>query len=182
MSGIQPITYQELADTVRNFVTSNCTNVSNYSSLPSCFKSGYSDSSRIGGNDFQNVTVTYTITKSVPSISSSIVTSEFNGFLNQCGMNMKLSQNLSSNNFFVAFNNFVSFVATKVAVAISQFSSQSYLIYIQNSGYRDLITPSTELDNRLATATDVPLMLNAIIDTARQNFRCFACQYSVSIS
>lgn len=177
------ITYNEIIEAVKNYIKTNCTNIANYSSIPACFKSGYTASGQIAGNATANSTYSVSITKAVAQVNDSTVDTDMTNFINSLGLGNKLTTNCSANNFFNFMNNMISFCSTKLAFATSQYSTNKYLIYYtNNSSYKDVYNIEEEKIIRLIYASDIHQMLNAVFNIAKQNIRNVPCTYSITVA
>lgn len=178
------ITYNEIIDLMKNWIKTNATNIASYSSIPSQFKSGWSSSANISSNG-PHYTSTYTvrISQYVSQVSAATVDTDMNNFLTSIGIASKLSQNIPTSEFLNFINDIISFCATKLGFAISQFNSNRYLIYnTKNTSYSSLITLSTNENVKIIEANDINILFNAMIDIIKQNIRCYPCTYTYSFT
>lgn len=181
--GLANITYNEIIDKVKTYIKTYCSNIANYNGIDACFKAGYSVTSKIGGNSAAQTNYTSKITKSVSSVSASVVDTDMNNFIASLNISDKLNSNVSANNFFNFINNMLSFCSTKLAFATSQYSNNKYLIYYTNNTSYSSIKPiEEELAFRMAYANDVHIMLNLFFNVVNQNIRNVPCLYSITFS
>lgn len=177
------ITYQTIINAVKNYLKNNCMNIASYGSIPSTMKSGYSESSRIGGNDAHYTTKTITCTSGVTQVSSSTVDTDMNNLLNRTGMNMVLSQPIKNEEFFRLLNNIISFCASNCMFASGHFDQNSkYLIYKSNNQFNLTETIVNISDVNLIEPIDVTSVIDALKTALSQRIKCFACTYSISMT
>ena len=79
---LQNITYNEIVETVKNYIKTNCMNIANFGAIPAAFKAGYTLSGNISSSgDRYTSKYVVTITRAVTQVASSVVDTDMNNFL-----------------------------------------------------------------------------------------------------
>ncbi len=119
-------TYRELYNNALSRIKSVCKNVSNYGSLPSQMKSGYSQSatSSQGGNYPQRPYAYLNISNIVPEVTTSTVDSQFSTHITNCGFNGILDTNTTKRGEVLFMRAVGEFCASKIYTAQSRNSSR----------------------------------------------------------
>lgn len=119
-------TYRELYDNALSRIKSVCRNVSNYGSLPSQMKSGYSQSatSTQGGNYPQRPYAYLRISNVVPQVATGTVDSQFSTHINNCGFGSMLDTNTTKRGELLFMRAVGEFCAAKIYTAQSRNSGR----------------------------------------------------------
>lgn len=177
---IQNITYNTIITEIKNWIKINCINISNYNSLPACFKPGYSTKTDIGGANSQYPASLYCkIITSVPRAAATDVDIDFNEFISSINLT-NINTNCSANNYLAFMNNIVIFLSDHLIFTTSQFSANKYLIYRKNSSYAKRYLLNEEAELRLITAEDFKDIIDTVVNITKLNIRSLACTYSFS--
>lgn len=123
MSGLMlDITYNQLIDSVANWLVTNCGNVGTMK-LPTCFQANYVRTTSANGSGAA-YTPKYTVKISnyVTLVTKATVVSELQTFIRERGIT-NLDSIIYDNNFLACVNNIVSFITTKVNLIVSPYSS-----------------------------------------------------------
>ncbi len=181
---IQNITYQTLVDLVKNYIKTNCKNISDFASISSVMKSGYSTSATISSaGDGYTSSYTCTISKAVAQVDTSTVDTDMTNFLSTIGVSSKLSSNIPEGEFIKFFNDMVSFCSTKMAFATSQFTTTKYLIYNTGStSYASTVTIGNNTARQLIKVTDITTITNMLTSVMKQTLRTIPCTYTYSFA
>lgn len=177
---IQNITYNTIINEVKNWIKTNCINISNYNSLPACFKPGYNTKTDIGGINSEYPASLYCkILNSVPQATTADVDTDFNNFISSIGLT-NINTKCSANNYLAFMNDIVIFLSDHLIFTTSQFSTNKYLIYRKNSSYAKRYILEEEAELRLITAEDIVSILDTVVNITKLNIRSLACTYSFS--
>lgn len=180
---IASVTYQSLVDVVKNWIKTNCSNISNYANIPTTFKAGYQSKVRYAGNDTSPSSYTITISgNAVTSATTANVDSDMTAFLSSCGLT-NLAQNIPASEFLDFIKDMVVFCSTKLVIVGSQLSTTKYLCYdTSNTTYNDKFALDTNQAYKMMEATDITTLLSNIITLTRQTIRNKTCQYTYTMS
>lgn len=186
MSGLANFTYTSMITVVANWINSNANNLSNFSSLPSAFKSGYSNTINIpktqGGNDTYQPTCTITNANYFTQSTTATVTSQLQSFFTARGVT-NLNANVPASEFLHFINNLVSFCSTKLIYTSSQFATGKYLIYQENNTtFNSTYQMTTNDANKLVEATDMMDMFNMLFNIISQSLRCVPIKHNFSFN
>lgn len=154
------ITYRTLYNQALNLIKSSCVNVSNYSSLPSSFKSGYSES-RSSGLE----TAYFRIANPVSSISTTTVDNDFNSIMTNYGISSRLDQSITARGLINFYAALASLVQAKVCICQAR-NSGKYVCYETRHSFTTL--PSIP-EGDLIYATDTNTVCNNIIQIIANN-------------
>lgn len=181
---LQNITYQTLVDVVKNYIKTNCVNISNFASINSTMKAGYSTSATISSSGAGYTSnYTCTISKAVSQVSSSTVDTDMTNFLTTIGVSNKLSSNIAEGEFIKFFNNMMSFCSTKLGFATGQFTTSKYLIYNTSATtYSSTVTINNDTARQIVKASDITSITNIITTVMKQTLRNIPCTYTYSFS
>lgn len=175
------ITYGTVVNLVKNWIKTNCVNITNFAGIPSVFKSGYTSSTVFAGAGTAAVaTYIYNLTgNAISSVGVSTVDNDMNNFITTIGINDKLNQPIPASEFINFINDMVSFCSTKVCFTTSQFHNVGYTVYYpQNTAYSSVVTLPTNFDIKVIEATDAIKILNSLFGVIQQNIRNVTCRYS----
>ena len=138
-SGLQDITYQQLVDVVKNYIKTNCTNITNYAGIPAVFKAGYSNQYTIpGGNAAATCYCTTTITGGdIVQATASDVDTDMNNFIETIYSKQYLSQYIKDSELIKFVNDLVIFCSTRLLYSTSVLNSSKYLIYSKSQSTSD---------------------------------------------
>lgn len=188
---ISSITYQDVVDTVKNWIKANCINITNYNAISNAVKTGYSYQVFYGGWNNTSETCNATITSALQPAYESNVDSDMSTFLTSIGVDTILSNNISPDYFYKFISDMVCFCCTKVGYVLSQVDnnpgSVQYMIYnLSNSSYDYSIpiSASSAVIYELI-ANDIKSVLDYIILLIKinvSNKRILSCNYSYTIN
>lgn len=168
------MTYNDLFEQALSAITSACTNVSNYGSISSHFKSGYS-------RNVTNAKATcrVSIINPVSSVSSSTVRSQLQSHLTNKGVALNDTVNISDAtgliNFYTAL---ASFCSAKVCTAASSETTNRYVIYNSSGSPTDY----TRIDPRdVVRANDNITTSQTINQIISSNKKAYLVRYNISL-
>ena len=181
---LQNITYNEIVETVKNYIKTNCMNIANFGAIPAAFKAGYTLSGNISSSgDRYTSKYVVTITRAVTQVASSVVDTDMNNFLARINVANKLNNNVPASEFINFINDIVSFCSTKLCFATSQYNGNRYLIYYTaNTSYSSIVSINTNESNKIVQANDVNSILNMLLNVIKQNIRNIPCTYNIALS
>lgn len=181
---IANITYNTVVNQVKNWIKSNCTNISNFGGINGVFKSGWTSSGTTLTSPQYTGTYTVTISRAVTQATAANVDTDMTNFCNDKGITNKLSTNIPPAEFYHFIQDMISFMCTKCVYATSQYAQGTrYLIYYpSNTSYSTTFNISSTEATRLAYASDVTSLMTTMITVVNQNIRCVPCKYSWSFS
>lgn len=206
MSELQTITYQELVNIVKNWIKSNCINITNYGSISAAAKPGYSytvanvysyqSAVMAGGRGnpvshyvAHNEVTKATLTSPVVQATTAQVDSDMTAFLTKIGANSYLTTRVSEVNFYNFITDMVSFCCSKVCFLVSQSgnannTSLRYLVYNPSQAtYNSTVNiTSSSSVNAVITASSTLQMVNSLITLIKQGIRVLPCKYTYSIT
>ena len=136
MTAIPQVTYKQIVDKIVADIKSSCINISNFASISSVFKSGYSQTITIsGGNDAARCYCTVTISgNNIVEVSAGTVDANMNSFLSTIGINSYINDYIKPSEFIKFLNDMITFCSTKLAYSTSHYAqSTKYLIYNSSS-------------------------------------------------
>lgn len=178
----QSITYNTIITQVKNWIKTNCINISNYNSLPTCFKAGYTVTSQFAGTNNAIMTYRVTISKYISAATTANVDNDMNSFINKISLANKLNNNIASSELISFVNDLMSFCSTKVAFTVSQYSKNKYLIYnTTNNNYKSTEGILTADLLKMIETSDVLSILNILETVINQTSRTIPCTYSYNI-
>lgn len=166
--------YQDLYNTAYNNIVSVCTNINNWGSIPSQFKSGYT---RTVTNT--KATATLSIVNPLSQVSASTVSSQLQSHLSNYGIDLSDTVNVEDAtgliNFYTAL---ASFVTGKVCLAGSSETDSKYIVYNSNGSIKaytkiDPLDVIRANDNLTTTRT-----INQIIAS---NIKAYVVRYNLSM-
>ena len=166
--------YRDLYNTAYNNIVSVCTNINNFGSIASQFKSGYS---RTVTN--AKASATLRIANPITQVSASTVSSQFQSHLSNYGVDLNDTVNVEDAtgliNFYTAL---ASFVSAKVCLAGGNESNSKYIIYNSNGSIKaytriDPVDVIRANDNLTTTRT-----INQIIAA---NIKAYIVRYNLSM-
>lgn len=184
------ITYSQMVDLVKNWIKTNCTNISNFGSIPSCFKSGYTITGNCSGTFPTSLVDKYTVTISgnvVSEVAASTVDSQMSSFWSTYCGSLNVNLNITAENYINFIQDMISFCSGRVFMAVSEYSANKYLVYnAGNTTYLNYATlSSTQKEYRFVTATDVAYsaqgILYNIINAVNQTIRLYPARYDTNI-
>lgn len=178
----QSITYNTVITQVKNWIKTNCINIRNFASLPSCFKAGYTITSQFAGTNNAIMTYQVTISKYISAATTANVDNDMNSFINRISLASKLNNNIASSELISFVNDLMSFCSTKVAFTVSQYSSNRYIIYdTSNNNYKSTENILTAEMLKLIEMQDVLSILNILERVINQTSRIIPCRYNYNI-
>ena len=183
---IANMTFQKLAiDTVASWISTNCTNISNFAGIPAAFKAGYAPAATTYAGSGSAAVSKYTIkltANAVPQVTSATVTSEMTSFLSARGIT-DLTKNIPQSEFLDFVKDMISFACTKCTWTTSQFNTNKYLIYWSgNTTFYNYYALTDTATTKVSAANDVIELSKSVIDIVRQNIRNKAVKYSITLS
>ena len=185
MSGIQSITYGAIIDIIKNYMKTNCVNITNFNGIPSVFKSGYSNKITISGGNAA-ATCYCTVTSSgnyIPSATTNDVDSDMSLFCDTIGLTPYLNLNVQDTEFVKFMNDMLSFCTIKLAFSTSVYNSTRYLIYNKNnSSYGTLYTINEGSSGKIVETTDVTSAIGKLLTDINTVIRELPVQYSLNYS
>ena len=125
MSGLQPITYRSITDTVLNFILGYCFNVDNVDKLSAEFKADY-----VYDRVIDERTIRYKINNPIRPILSSTIRNQFNSFITEVGIANKIDSNVSEEDFITLLNDMVIFCCSKIRFAETPLKNIIAPVYI----------------------------------------------------
>ena len=185
---IENITYKQMSDTVSSWIKSNCSNISNYASINSCCKPGYSYS--VYTNEFRMVeNATASITSSLKQINSSVVDSQLSQFLSSIGIS-NINAIVPENNFYTLINDLVAFCTSKLKFIVSQSNNNTnsavkYLVYDDSQAVQSnyvVNVQQTPVYNYICKASTATQLTQYLIILIKSTIRTVSCRYSFSIT
>ena len=103
-------------------------------------------------------------------------------FLSSIGVS-NVNATLTAGVFFNFINDMISFISTKCAFTVSQYSSNRFLIYwTGNTTYANTYKINLSAQEKISQYSDIHQMLNAIFNIAKQNIRCIPVQYNITLT
>ena len=188
----EPITYSEVITHVKNWIKSNCKNITDYGNISTVFKTGWSKSETVlsaNGGDVHYTGIATISIKSgaVEQATATNVDNDMNAFItNVCKLSSSdLNKNIPEKDFYHFIQNMISFICTKCAYATSQFSqNEKHLIYeTKNTTYNTtFIDISSSIEKKLIEALDATSLMQTMFDVVNQNMRCHHIIYQWLIS
>lgn len=187
----QLITYNEVITLVKNWLKSNCKNITDYNSIKSEFKSGWSKQETVlsahGGDVHYTGIATISIKSgAIEQATAETVDNDMSLYItNNCKLStMDLDKNISESEFYNFIQNMISFICSKCAYATSQFSQNTkYLIYVStNNNYMETFSIDLIDEKKIINALDVTSLMKTMFDVVNQNMRCHHIIYQWSIS
>lgn len=177
-------TYENVVNQVKNWIKSNCVNITNFAGINGSFKSGWSTSGTVLTSPQYTGTYSVGISRYVSQVTTATVDTDMTNFCNTYGISSRLSQNIPANEFYHFIQDMISFICTKCVYTVGQYAqSTRYLIYYTgNTSYGNTFTISTTDTKRLAQATDATSLMTTMFDIVGRNIRCIPVTYSWSFS
>lgn len=184
---IQPISYSTVVNTVKNWIKTNCLNISNYASMHASVKNGYilTVGTRMTGTILQTARGIVKNGLTGP-IASTQVDLDMTSFLNHIG---NPTGNITPDNFYNFINNMAAFCYTNIVYIASKGEANSntaykYLVYKpNNSQWRNTIQLNTDITN-LIEANEINTFcenLVKILTTIEKDFDVIPIQYTFDI-
>lgn len=181
------LTYNELKNTVTNWIKTNCMNISNYGAISSAVKSGYQYTiGTFGGGAYTEKATAIISSPLNEPTSASQVDIDMNEFWTIIG---SPSGYISPYTFYPFINNMVSFCCTKIAYIYSQpnksGNSLKYLIYYPQNKTWKFYTPIVESEYRLIDASDTDTFWKNLIEMVSRKegyIRVLTTQYRFTLS
>ena len=191
---IEEIKYIQIIDTVKNWIKSNCVNITNYDGMNNCVKNGYSYTVGTSGSTDYVETASASLSSSLTGpVAASIVDTDMDAFLSTLNSSINdWNINVTPNNFYRFINDMCCFCCTKLAFVTSQSgnantSSVRYLNYWSgntNYTYTQKIINSSDV-NFLINSSDVNVMWHNIVDMMTRisgNIRVLPVRYTFTLS
>lgn len=181
---IANITYGTIVNQVKDWIKSNCTNITNYNGINSVFKSGWSKSDSTVNAPGYKGTCSIKITKYIPQATATNVDNDMTSFCNTYKITSQLNNNIAEDEFYHFIQNMISFICTKCVMTCSQFAQgTTYLIYDKdNTTFNTTFNITSDEQQRLIYAVDVTSLMTTMIDVINNNIRCEPCTYSWTLS
>ena len=174
---IASVTYNTFVNTVKDLIKTNCLNISDYSSLPSCFKSGYNVSYEATCAD-KSTCITYsagaifTIANSsvVPQVAASQVDTNMNNFLSTYCSAVNLDDPISQRNYLAFMQDMICFAFAHCKFATSYFTySTNYLVYISSVTYNHPHILLSDQGYKFVQAIDIDYESKGLLDNIFNN-------------
>ena len=172
------LTYGSLITQARNLIKSTCNNVdSNYSSIPAQYKSGWTQQT---DNNALHVTASLS-SNAVSQVAGSTVETDFNNFMNTCGISAISGNIITINGVLTFLNCLSSFCQARCVVYTSQYTTTNIIVY--KTGTVTYPTVSYNGSNtEIITALDTNNMVDVLGLCMQNNMKCEATRYSRSVS
>lgn len=191
---IETITYSQIIDVVKNWIKSNCSNITNYNGMNNCVKNGYSYTVGSSGSNAWVESATASLSSSITgAVSSGTVDTDMSTFLSTIAPSISdLNVSVTPDNFYKFINDMCCFCCTKLAYVTSQSGNAStsfvrYLIYWSGNttwSYNITINPS-EVQNYFIIASDINVFWQNIVDMMTRisgNIRVLPVRYTFSLT
>lgn len=169
------VTLQSLFDIAVSNISSICSNILNFSSISSEFKSGYT---REFNHNRSKCTVT--IANPVSQVNTSQVSSQFSTFLSDNGFS-DMSKELSSGEIISYYILVAVFTSARVNYVASQFSIDTYICYNNNNNkvtYDFDSAVISAVDNEIILASDGLISSYYFQKIINQNIKANSIQYN----
>lgn len=188
------LTYNDLMNQFLNWVKNTCCNIDSIkSNVPGNLKSGYnslikqyngSSISYANSNKTNNgktIDMREIIANPIPTVSTSVVTSQFNTYMANCGFSAKSSNKLSDNGVLTFWNAAANFVAGKIYNVKSRYTDDNsrYLIYRSDVSVSNV---SNIDENSLIKASNVNEMKNILKSATIDTKNVYNVYYNYTIS
>lgn len=171
------VTLQSLFDIAVSNISSICANISDFSSISSEFKSGYSRTF-----NHNRSRLTFTIAKSISQATTDQVSSQLSTFLSDNGFS-DMNEELHSAELISFYTLLAVFTSARVFDVSSQFTSNKYVCYYSNdTSYNFDGATVSAADNDIILASDGLLSSYYFQKIIQQNIRAKSIQYNVSIA
>lgn len=171
------VTLQELCTIAVNTISSICSNITNYNSISSEFKSGYSIAF-----DHNRSKATFTLTNPINSVDSNTVNSQLSSFLSDNGFT-SLSAELTPSTIISVYTLLAVFTSARVNLVASQFSVNKYICYINDDVTYDFDSASIlTTDSDIIFATEGLSASYYIQRIIRQSIKSRSLQYRLVLS
>lgn len=181
---VSDIKYETIVNQVKNWLKTNCVNITNYGGMEEQFKSSWvgreMKSWKYGSGSYRSIT---TITKSVPQASASNVDNDMKAFCDAYKISNKLQKYVSEAEFYEFIQDMISFMCTRCRVACSQLvQSKEYLVYIPGTtDYSEVFDITSEEQQNVIDAEDVLSLLRTMVNVVHRSLRCYNCTYKWEI-
>lgn len=183
------ITYQTLYDQTLSQIKSACLNVSNYTLLPSAYKSGYSEITEhpitfVYGNTTHTLNtqkVTVTPKNPISQIATSVVNTDFKTFMNACGFGttIPLSSETTARGCVSFYNAVASFVQKNVCYVQGR-NKDKCIVYVRN--YTSGSTGITANVGALIVSDDITNVNNVLSNIITNTARTVSMTYNFVLS
>lgn len=179
---IANITYQELVDTFKNVIKTNCINITNFASIQACFKSGWTQTLQLNYQNPISYQYIKLISNFIQQATAADVDNDMSSFLNSIGVT-NLTKNISEHDYLDFINNLVSFCCTKCNFSVSQYAQNTkYLIYNKNNTFFEKTKVIQNIEGaRLIDPESFQTIHHCLLITINQTARVVPCKYSVAI-
>ena len=179
---IGSMTYQNIVDTVKTWIKSNCSNITKFSEIPNVFKSGYTTTVQYAGDATSPSKYTTKISgNAVSQVATTTVDTDMTNFLTSIGVT-NTSKTIPASEFMDFVENMVSFCSTKLAYSISQYSTNKYLIYTTaNTSYSSIRQINEDGAFKIITTEDINDILNSIINVTKQTIKNKPVTYTITM-
>jgi hypothetical protein len=189
---IANIKYGAIVDMVKQWIKSNCKNITDYNSIENVFKSGYTKTEKTYKGSSKSVSIKSTLnTTPVKQVLASVVDTNMTDFCKKYQLNDKLEKYISEDELFHFIQNMITFISCKCVFVTSQFSTKVYLIYddsndIQEKQYNgevfNVFNITSDKQLRLIYDEDVGYLVLTMIEVAKNHMRHESCKYTWTIS
>lgn len=118
------ITYTSIINIIKNYIKSNCLNVSNFAGIPNQYKTGYTRVIGSASANYIGEGARATIANPVTEVTASTVDSDMATFLTNIGISSSaLSYPVDDSSFTPLFTNLAIFCTARVCYAMSNSSN-----------------------------------------------------------
>lgn len=186
------VTYNSFINTVKDLIKANCINISDYSSLPSCFKSGYSVSYEATCAD-KSTCITYSAgatfkianSSVISEVAASQVDTNMSSFLNTYCSAVNLDNPISQENYLAFMQDMICFAFAHCKFATSYFTyNTNYLVYISSVMYNNPHVLVSDKGYKFVQAIDINYESKGLLDNIFNNCsdtnRLYNVYYSVN--
>lgn len=197
---VDTITYGTIVNIVKNYAKNNCVNITNFSEIPPCYKSGFSFT--IGTRDYHitnsRPSTTYHegatvsgINNPILQVDTSTVDTDMDGFLNAIGiLPSQLSYPIDDANFENFLMDMIIFASTKICFAVSQSdnsaSSDRRVVYVVANSSFGIIHPIYPKGEGLGeyhiiNSTEAQELTNSFFNNVKKSIRVAPITFSFSM-
>mgnify|MGYP007054408830 CR=1 FL=1 len=180
------ITYQDLYNSLFNWIKNNCNNIDNYSSnVPAAAKSGWSTTIKNAGGGTPSTGaaagggISLAVDSSViPVISSTTVNNELTNYLNSIGIMGKAAEVVTTNGIISFWNAAANFCSGKLVFISGQYVYTPLLMYKSSGSIPS--SSITLVNNEKITASSINNMLTVFNNAVMGGVRAHKINYTVT--
>lgn len=172
------LTYGSLISQAKSLLKSVCNNVdNNFANIPSQYKSGYSQT-----NVNNALTCVTTISSNaVAQVAGSTVDSDFDAFMNTCGISSISGNVVTVNGILTFLNCLSSFCQARCRVFCSQYTTTNVIVYRTGTVTYPTVSYNGS-DNSVITALDTNNMIDVLGVCLNNNMKCEAVRYTRTLT